>query len=480
MPSICIPTDFHTRGADLTDIFRHVGLVDFVRRTGARRLAIISSLLFIVLAGGASLFIAQGVDRQLADVVHTYDVRQQVQQLYIDLLNAETGQRGYLLTRDPVYLAPYNQAITSIASSLDRLLDLTADSPSQRARVTGIVEEIERKRAEMAATLDLAATGRFAEAQAVISSDMGNRLMTTMRDTAETLIAQEDRLLVERNAAFERYRLSLIVAVLAALAGAAALAYAIFAGTQREVSVLAQSQSLLRSHNEELERGVRQRTVELEEARAHAERERQRVESLLQETNHRIGNSLATVSSLLALQVSRTASAEVRKGLEAAQMRIQTVASGHRRLRLGGDLETAQADEFLQAVVDDIQSTQPERSKVRFSTRFEPIVIMARDATTLGIILGELVTNALKHAFPDGRPGEIALALLRQGDGSAVLEVADDGIGLAATPEDVEGGLGAMIIAQLARQFGGDIAYESRSGGGTRVRVTLPGLSSGA
>ena len=87
---------------------------------------------------------------------------------------------------------------------------------------------------------------------------------------------------------------------------------------------------------------MRERTLEAEEARRHAERERERVEALLQDTNHRIGNSLATVSSLLGLQLTRTKSDEVRKALEAAQSRVQAIASGHRRLRLGPDLRDHQ------------------------------------------------------------------------------------------------------------------------------------------
>src|SRR5690606_7440274 len=81
---------------------------------------------------------------------------------------------------------------------------------------------------------------------------------------------------------------------------------------------------------------------------------RQRVEALLQDTNHRVGNSLATVSSLLALQVMRSRSDEVRDALEAARLRVHAIASAHRRLRLGDDLESASASEFLTAVIEDI------------------------------------------------------------------------------------------------------------------------------
>jgi two-component sensor histidine kinase len=165
----------------------------------------------------------------------------------------------------------------------------------------------------------------------------------------------------------------------------------------------------------------------------------------------------------------------VKAALEAAQARVQAIASAHRRLRLGHDLETTQADEFLDSVVDDLRSTLPAGGAVEFLTEFEPILIKARDATTIGIVLGELVTNAIKHAFDGRAKGRIWTKLKRNGDGVAVLMVEDDGKGLAPDAGS-DGGLGTMIIRQLAIQFGGEPSYAGRKGGGTSVSVTLPGL----
>jgi two-component sensor histidine kinase len=264
-----------------------------------------------------------------------------------------------------------------------------------------------------------------------------------------------------------------------ALGGAATLTYLVFTLTQRQMSMLAEASTELQSQNEELEARVRARTRDAEEARAHAERERARVEALLQDTNHRIGNSLATVSSLLGLQVTRTQSPEVRAALEAAQNRVHAIASGHRRLRLGDDMETTDAAEFLAAVVEDLVGTQSTGRQVGIHCELEPLVINARDATTIGIVVGELITNALKHAFPDQRAGQIWVRLSQDEAGVTTLRVDDDGIGLP--PEATEGhaGLGAMIIKQLVRQFNGETTYQQRDGGGTSVWVVLPGLGRG-
>lgn len=299
--------------------------------------------------------------------------------------------------------------------------------------------------------------------------------MDAIRSTLRTFIAEEDAKLIERNGQMEGYRQLLVIAILAALGAAATLAYALFTRAQQQVAKLAQRENQLILLNEELEEHVRARTAEVEEARGRAERERARLETLLQDTNHRIGNSLATVSSLLGLQLARSHSDEVKSALEAAQGRVHAIASSHRRLRLGADLETTDAADFLAAVVDDLTTTVPADKPIEIHQDFATMVIPARDATTLGIVVSELVTNAVKHAFAPGRTGNIWIRFVKSGEGAPELRVEDDGQGLPETGASGTG-LGAVIIKQLARQFGGVPDYGPREGGGTVVKVSLPNL----
>jgi two-component sensor histidine kinase len=173
--------------------------------------------------------------------------------------------------------------------------------------------------------------------------------------------------------------------------------------------------------------------------------------------------------------MSRSKSDEVKLALQAAQNRVHAIASSHRRLRLGADLETANAAEFLEAVLADLQSTHSGAEGVEFVAQCDPVVIKARDATTIGIIAGELITNALKHAFPDGK-GHIWVRFARS-NGVITLTVEDDGKGLEEGSEPGGGGLGSMIVRQLAQQFGGQPLYAAREGGGTTVTVSLPELA---
>jgi two-component sensor histidine kinase len=441
---------------------------------GGKRLMVLASLIIVICGAGAALYLVYGVNRQLDDVVHSYDVRNAARDLSQAVTDAETGQRGYLLTNDEYYLEPYNQALGSIDERLHALQEMTADDPLQHLRVMSITADIAAKRDELAATVKLAQTGQAAAARNILRTGNGEELMNNIRDGIGRLLELENQRLAERNDAMSRLRSMLIGVIIIAMAAGALLAYALFTRSQRQVSDVTRRSYLLMSENEELEARVRERTIELEEARAHADRERHRVETLLQDSNHRIGNSLATVSSLLGLQVTRTDSDEVRQALEAARSRVQVIASGHRRLRLGDDLETTRADEFLEAVIEDIKSERGEGAPITFVADFAPLVIKARDATTIGILLGELVTNAVKHAFPDGRGGTIFAHFTASEAGVPTLVIEDDGAGMARGKPET--GLGSLIIKQLARQFGGAPAVEARAGGGTRIVLALPEL----
>lgn len=444
-------------------------------RITLRRLAIWVSLGLVILAGVTSLILTQGISRQLSDITDTYAVREKASELMIALGEAEANQRGYLLTHDPQFLGPYNSSIDGIETYVAALLDMTADDPAQSRRVVGIIDDIESKLTEMAQAVETVDDQRAVDAPSMAETDGHVRLMVEVRRTLDSFIAEENQKLAERNSAIAQSRNVLAAVMIAALCAAAILAYALLTRTQRQVSALALRHQGLLSQNEALEAEVQERTRAIEEARAHAEHERERVEALLQDANHRIGNSLATVSSLLALQLMRTKSSEVKAALEAARMRVHAVASAHRRLRLGADMESTETSEFLEAVVEDIMQTQTVTDRVTITSEIEEIEIGARDATTLGILVGELVTNALKHAFPDEGTGKITVKLALVDD-IATLTIADTGVGLSDGHPNGNG-MGSLIIQQLSGQFGGAPQYSETPGGGLTVTIPLPQLT---
>jgi two-component sensor histidine kinase len=423
------------------------------------------------MAAVAALILVRGIDGQLQDVTESYEVRNHARELVIALSEAESSQTVLRLTGDKSYLEPFQRASASIETRLESLLSATDDDPDQAARVLSIEAEIRARVAEMHRLV------QEAENRAVDLSEAtgeGVQPMAAVRSTLEQFVAEENNKLLESNRQIEQSRRWLVVSLIASLAGAVVLGYSLLARTQQQVSSLSRRSDLLTTQNELLESHVRERTLALEEARRHADHERQRVETLLQDTNHRIGNSLATVSSLLGLQMIRAESEQVKEALESARSRVHAIASSHRRLRLGSDLETASTHEFLEAVVEDIELTAADGGRIILQRDIEPIVIGSRDATTLGILVAELVTNALKHGFPDGREGLISVSLARDTTGVPILSVEDNGVGLAAEKESEGSGLGSVIVRQLSGQFGGQPIYESRPEGGLRVAVPLP------
>lgn len=278
----------------------------------------------------------------------------------------------------------------------------------------------------------------------------------------------------DRGAGQQWLRLLPVVIILMVL-GAVVLACVMVKRTRRQVAQLLRVEQELVVTNQTLERRVGELIADLEQARSAAEQEQQRAGVVLQDANHRIGNSLATVSSLLSLQMLRSPSPVVRDALESAQARVHAIASSNRRLKLGQEFDAVGADEFLDAALEDLANSLGQADKIMLVGQIDPIIISARDATTLGILLGELVSNAIKHAFRRTDGGTITVAF-KAVDGVPTLSVKDDGNGLAGGQTGGEGGLGAVVIKQLAGQFGGAPRYEQPEQGGLMVIVPLPGL----
>lgn len=439
------------------------------------RTGVLVSLALVILAAIAALVLVRGIGLQNADVEHSYEVRNQARELVIALSEAQSSQRGYVLTGDENFFEPYRRATAAVQTRLASLTALTSDNRAQSDELASIAATIAGVTAELQRTLELVDTEHSAEARELVQSGSEVQSMDKLRRSLEQFIDQESQILLERNRAVNEWQRWLGGAIVLALAGAVLLAYALFSRTQQQVSALSQTRSALLSENELLDARVRERTQALEEARQHAEHERERVEALLQDTSHRIGNSLATVSSLLGLQLLRSSSEEVQVALESARSRVHAIAAAHRRLRLGHDLETVIADDFLDAVLEDLATSISSAEKITLVGQIDPIVISARDATTLGILLSELVTNAIKHAFPNGAGGTIEVQLKRE-NGVPTLSVRDNGVGLPAGLELGEGGLGGVIIKQLASQFGGAPRLKLPETGGLLVCIALPGL----
>lgn len=211
-------------------------------------------------------------------------------------------------------------------------------------------------------------------------------------------------------------------------------------------------------------------------AKEEAEREvraaRDRAIVLLAEVNHRVANSLSLVSSLVRMQASSVQDAGARAALAETQARITAIGNLHRSLYTSDDVRTVDLAAYLDTLVRELGHSMSSAGRTP-DVRFEavPIQMKTDRAVSIGMIVTELVTNAIKYAYPEGT-GEIRVSLARDSDGSTILVVADDGVGWSGQGRATGTGLGGKIVGAMARSLGTEIAYAPQSRG-TRVTMRI-------
>jgi two-component sensor histidine kinase len=208
------------------------------------------------------------------------------------------------------------------------------------------------------------------------------------------------------------------------------------------------------------------------------EQELKTKDATISEIHHRVKNNLQAVSALLRLQARRTKLPEVRKELEEAQRRVQTIAVVHEGLSQTAD-EVVDFDKVISSLLKmsvDLATTQEQHIRISFMGKFG--MMPAQDATPLSLVLTELVTNAVEHGFEGRDEGNITISVGRGGNNLSVV-VEDDGNGYSS--ESAGGlarssgsGLGTQIINTfVTNDFGGSVRWEPRREGGTRVVLNM-------
>jgi two-component sensor histidine kinase len=225
-----------------------------------------------------------------------------------------------------------------------------------------------------------------------------------------------------------------------------------------------------------------------ERRRLETERERASEEKgiLLREIHHRVKNNLQVISSLFYLQARRTDDPKSRAMLDESLGRIQSIALVHDQLYRSPRLSMIDLEEYLTNLVNVLTSMWSKSSSAKVEVLARDVAIDIEHAIPCGMLVGELVTNSFKHAFPSGLPGHVIVRLERRPhpdhDGNeTTLEVVDDGVGIPETFDwQSSPTLGLQLVQSLARQLGGSITRE-HSAKGTHfvIRFSSP-TSSGA
>jgi PAS domain S-box-containing protein len=260
-----------------------------------------------------------------------------------------------------------------------------------------------------------------------------------------------------------------------------------YASVGRDITERKKAEDELRHLNLELEDRVRERTEALSEAnenlqkevneRSAAERQvlnsLQEKEVLLKEIHHRVKNNLQIISSLLNLQTRGIEDAGTLQVMRDSQMRIRSMALIHEKLYQSPSLASIDFGEYVQSLTIDLFRTyRGHASGIQLDIKVDKVFLSLDHAVSCGLILNELMTNALKYAFPNGRNGTIRVELHPTPEHTINLRVADDGVGI---PTDFDifntKSLGLQLVNNLVRQL--DATLEVETSGGTDFLISF-------
>jgi two-component sensor histidine kinase len=190
---------------------------------------------------------------------------------------------------------------------------------------------------------------------------------------------------------------------------------------------------------------------------------------LLREVQHRVANSLQIIASVLMQSARKTASDEARSHLHDAHNRVMSIAAVQAQLAQSGVGEVA-LKAYLTQLCESIGASMIEdHDQLAITVRIDDSMVKADTSISLGLVVTELVINALKHAFPAGRHGAIDVDYRSEG-ANWTLAVRDDGVGMPAPTDGVKAGLGTSIVEALARQLDARIIVADARPG-TRVAL---------
>jgi two-component sensor histidine kinase/ABC-type amino acid transport substrate-binding protein len=223
----------------------------------------------------------------------------------------------------------------------------------------------------------------------------------------------------------------------------------------------------------QLKRLITARTAHLDKALA------EKV-ALIRELYHRTKNNMQIIISMIGLRSDSIGDPLARQYLKDLETRIQTMALVQQKLYESNDLSSLDLGEYIVEVVQQLaQANSASQGRIRFSYELQPVPVLFDIAVPVGLVLNELVGNAIRHAFPGDRTGCVSIVLKTTGSGGLELGVSDDGVGIPPGVDlDKGGSVGIQLAVSMVRtQLGGTIEFQRGNGLGCLVRFNNRGYS---
>lgn len=451
-----------------------------------------ASAILLVVAGLSYVsLLSNAEDRRR--VAHTYQVLEKLSEVRTNITDAETGERGYILTGEARYLDSYDHGISKVHQNLQELRELTADNPKQQHALDQLDPLVLVRLGQLAERIEVRRKQGLIAGAIAVREGPGKELMDQIRAVIETMKLEEDRLLVRRSAELEgSSRKSRIVIVFGEALGFLFLAMAGWI-IQREMHHRKKAEEAVRQLNIELERKVAERTAQLAERAKDLERSNVELQQFAYVASHDLQEPLRTVASFTQLLAKRYHD----KLDDKAREFINFAVDGSKRMqtlindllaysRVGTQakpLEPLDCNTLLDRVLKSLERAIRDTSAV--ITR-DALPHVLADEVQLGQLFQNLIGNALK--FCNQKPPRIQISAEPAGQ-LWKLSIRDNGIGISPehkerifvifqrlhTQQQYPGtGIGLAICKKIVERHGGHIWVEPAPGGGSIFSFTIP------
>lgn len=393
-----------------------------------------------------------------------------IQTLWRSLTDAETGQRGYLLTSRKEYLKPYEVAQVQVAKSLAWLNEYYSAEPATQALMTQVQKAADNKLAELAETNRLHDEGKEEAWRNLVLSNIGAEQMDAVRSNSEKLLAHETRKVTEgRKSVLQTLMINRIgVTAMAALSLLALFMY--LRQTTTLVRLREEQRRIAQAERDQFEREVVRRTAQLTELARHLQTVREDERSHLARELH---DELGALLTAAKLDVARLKSRLGTPTPEVAE-RIQHLTEGLNsgialKRRIIEDLRPSSLSNLgLVAALEILVREWGERSEITVDSDFQPVRLRPSGELTVYRLVQEALTNINKYA----EASEVQVRLAAE-DGEVLVTVRDNGIGFNVEAPQVSAH-GLLGMRYRLETEGGTLLLESSAGHGTVIEARLP------